>query len=89
MTPITLPAHVSMFTGLYPPRHGIRDNELWSLSAEADTLAERAAGNVFRIERLQLGMTAPNFTTADVDGVQFELSDYRGKVVLLDFWGFW
>ena len=43
VTPITLPAHVSMFTGLYPPRHGIRDNELWSLSAEADTLAERAA----------------------------------------------
>lgn len=25
----------------------------------------------------------------DVDGQQFKLSDYRGKVVLLEFWGFW
>ncbi len=25
----------------------------------------------------------------DMDGVAFKLSDYRGKVVLLDFWGFW
>ena len=25
----------------------------------------------------------------DQDGVAFKLSDYRGKVVLLDFWGNW
>ena len=25
----------------------------------------------------------------DVDGVAFKLSDYRGKVVVLDYWGFW
>jgi hypothetical protein len=22
-------------------------------------------------------------------GKEFKLSDYRGKVILLDFWGFW
>ncbi len=25
----------------------------------------------------------------DLDGKSFKISDYRGKVVLLDFWGFW
>ena len=24
-----------------------------------------------------------------LDGVTFKLSDYRGKVILLDFWGYW
>ena len=40
--PLTLPAHASMLTGLYPLRHGVRENGLWPLSDEADTLAERA-----------------------------------------------
>ena len=26
VTPLTLPAHSSMFTGLYPQGHGVRDN---------------------------------------------------------------
>jgi len=51
--------------------------------------AGRARGRIFRVERLQVGMVVPDFETTDVDGVPFELSDYRGKVVLLDFWGFW
>ena len=42
VAPITLPAHVSMMTGLYPLRHGVRDNGWASLSPEALTLAERA-----------------------------------------------
>jgi hypothetical protein len=32
---------------------------------------------------------APDIEGADVDGKSFKLSDYRGKVVLLDFWGHW
>lgn len=45
-TPVTLPSHVSLFTGLYPPRHGVRDNARFRLAPEAETLAEafRAAG---------------------------------------------
>lgn len=42
VAPLTLPAHASMFTGLYPPRHGVRNNGPASLPSEADTLAERA-----------------------------------------------
>ena len=25
----------------------------------------------------------------DTEGAEMKLSDYRGKVILLDFWGFW
>jgi arylsulfatase A-like enzyme len=41
--PITLPAHSSMMTGLYPLRHGVRDNGLMQLPSEATTLAELAS----------------------------------------------
>src|SRR5437773_3112139 len=39
--PITLPAHSSIMTGLYPPAHGVRDNGNYALAPEAVTLAER------------------------------------------------
>ncbi|MBW7995602.1 MAG: sulfatase-like hydrolase/transferase [Candidatus Glassbacteria bacterium] len=39
-SPITLPAHASLFTGLYPPVHGVRDNGIYRLEDEAVTLAE-------------------------------------------------
>lgn len=38
--PLTLPAHASMFTGLYPPEHGIHTNGKNKLAAELPTLAE-------------------------------------------------
>jgi hypothetical protein len=37
----------------------------------------------------QIGQNAPEIDGEDVDGVKFKLSDYRGKVVVLDFWGHW
>ena len=42
VAPLTLPAHASMLTGLFPPRHGLRDNGLAALPQSATTLAERA-----------------------------------------------
>ncbi len=38
---------------------------------------------------LAVGNRAPDFEATDVTGVRFRLSDYRGKVVVVDFWGFW
>jgi arylsulfatase A-like enzyme/Flp pilus assembly protein TadD len=45
-SPLTLPSHASILTGLYPPAHGVRHNGLFRLEARFDTLAERlhAAG---------------------------------------------
>lgn len=34
-------------------------------------------------------MDAPNFTLAGLDGKSVSLSDFRGKWVVLDFWGSW
>lgn len=38
--PITLPSHASIFTGLDPPNHGVRDNGEFKLEDEQITLAE-------------------------------------------------
>jgi arylsulfatase A-like enzyme/Tfp pilus assembly protein PilF len=40
VAPLTLPAHASMFTGKFPPEHGIRDNGGFFLGPEQETLAE-------------------------------------------------
>lgn len=53
------------------------------------TLGPVAEGAIFEVERLQIGMVAPDIEGADLQGVDFKLSDYRGKVVVLDFWGNW
>ncbi len=46
--PITLPAHSSIMTGLYPPAHGVRDNGNYALGADAVTLAERLGAAGYR-----------------------------------------
>lgn len=53
------------------------------------TLGEMARSNVFEIENLGIGKICPEITGADADGVEFKLTDYKGKVIFLDFWGFW
>ncbi len=35
------------------------------------------------------GKIAPDFNVTDLDGRKLTLSDYKGKVVLLDFWATW
>jgi choline-sulfatase len=41
VVPLTFPSHSSMFTGLVPPHHGVRDNGGFFLGDEKVTLAER------------------------------------------------
>jgi len=41
VAPITLVAHSSIHTGLYPPQHGVRNNGIHRLRPEVETLAER------------------------------------------------
>lgn len=46
--PLTLPAHASIFTGRFPPEHGVRDNGGFFVAPEQLTLAEVLAAQGFR-----------------------------------------
>ncbi len=41
--PVTLPSHATILTGLFPPRHGVRDNGTFALAERFETVAERLA----------------------------------------------
>ena len=53
------------------------------------TLGEAAQAQLYEIRNLSIGKVAPEIEGQDVDGKNFKLSEYRGKVVVLDFWGDW
>ena len=38
---------------------------------------------------VNIGSQAPDFSLKDENGKEVKLSDYRGKVVVIDFWGHW
>ena len=50
------------------------------------TVGERAKSELVEIRNLVIGKQALDIEGEDQDGTNFKLSDYRGKVVLLDFW---
>jgi hypothetical protein len=50
------------------------------------TIGHKAGSELFEIRNLTTGKTPPDIEGTDQDGKRFKLSDYRGKVVLLDFW---
>ena len=44
---------------------------------------------IARMEKVQVGSVAPDFTLPDVNGNPVSLSSFRGKYVLVDFWAAW
>ena len=38
---------------------------------------------------IEVGNIAPEIEGEDIDRKKFKLGDYKGKVILLDFWGYW
>ena len=59
------------------------------LELRGRNLAESVGGKLFAAKNLGIGKVAPEIIGKDVDGNEMKLSDYRGKVVVLDFWGDW
>jgi AhpC/TSA family. len=53
-----------------------------------DSTADQAKSELFAIRMLSMGRKALDTEGVDQDGKEFKLSDYRGKVVLLDFWSY-
>jgi len=53
------------------------------------TYGQKVQGDIFELEHLQIGDVAPEIIGKSLDGNLMQLSAFRGKVVLLDFWGDW
>ena len=64
------------------PRAYEEKAKLYSLMHEWEKVAEYR----LRAAELMFGKPAPNFTLKDINGKAVSLKDFRGKVVLLDFW---
>lgn len=57
--------------------------------APESTLGEEAGPALYELQHLSIGQVAPEIDGEDLDGEKLKLSDYRGKIVLLSFWGSW
>lgn len=62
--------------------------ELYNRQAE-EMLKDREAEQARQAEVASGTITAPAFTLPDLNGKKVSLSDFRGKWVVLDFWGSW
>jgi hypothetical protein len=52
-------------------------------------LKKSAEKELHILRTLRIGKEVPEIKGVDLDEKEFKLSDYRGKVVLIDFWGNW
>jgi len=50
------------------------------------TVGDTAKKELYELRHLAIGKPAPAVESEDQDGKKFKLSDYKGKVVMLDFW---
>lgn len=53
------------------------------------TLGKLADAQLYEVKYLQPGKVAPDIEGTEVNGKRMKLSDFRGKVVMLVFWGSW
>ena len=56
---------------------------------EKGVWAKASAGAIVRLTQLRAGLPAPAIDAKDSDGKPLKLSDLKGKVVVVDFWGSW
>jgi len=51
--------------------------------------AKVAKRHIYEILHINVGQVAPGFKSPATNGAQISLEDYRGKVLLLNFWASW
>ncbi|MGB8476056.1 MAG: TlpA disulfide reductase family protein [Candidatus Acidiferrum sp.] len=55
----------------------------------ATRLQPRSTNSVVNADSAAAGLPAPALTLKDLDGKEVSLSDYKGKVILVNFWATW
>lgn len=60
-----------------------------STNLPANAMVDRLKEFQARFGKTAPGSIAPNFSAKTIDGEVVNLSDYKGKVVLIDFWASW
>lgn len=86
----------TLFTAYYAFNSGaISEDTLKAMYAKFDDKIKNSEigkewnQQLFQAQHLEAGTAAPGFTTKDMLGKTLNLSDYKGKYVLLDFWATW
>lgn len=67
---------------LYPPLRGTGKGELGISNFQSSRIEQASS----RTGSELIGKGAPDFTLKSVTGAPVRLSDFKGKVVLIDFW---
>jgi peroxiredoxin len=60
-----------------------------SIDSRLSGSASKELARIGTLRRLTIGSPAVDFSATATDGKKLRLGDYRGKVVLLDFWASW
>lgn len=63
--------------------------EKLSPSVKATKSGKEYAAQLAGMKATAVGMMAPDFIQADIEGNPVKLSDYKGKYVFVDFWASW
>jgi hypothetical protein len=71
-------------------REGVRIQEAMKAKGQVQQGKGQAAQQLLtKLTKVGIGKAAPEIGGEDLGGQAFKLSDYKGKVILLDFWAFW
>jgi peroxiredoxin len=65
------------------------EKDFADIRLDGQTFAELAEGLLFELDHLIPGEAAPEIEGINANGKKMKLSDQRGKVVVLVFWGSW